>query len=199
MNLWLELQSSDDDQILAAGSPYVEKCLNGFLDPPANSAIFSDHLGKLGMDISDPCKSYHHHHQLATIELPPPSRKIHEFYNVNMLTPNEAALRLAMTILNILPSQDVCESLLDRFVVFEDLVSHKPILKFTHKSLCDTYVPYLTAPKDPGKLLFVSGKFCRNALCLPGDHTPKNGHTWLASFIGGPFEWEILGVLVAIF
>ncbi|KAL9076969.1 MAG: hypothetical protein Q9161_000602 [Pseudevernia consocians] len=196
MNLWLKLQSSDDYQIFAAGSPYVEKCLNGFLDPPANSAIFSDHLGKLGMDISDPCKSYHHH--LAIIELPPPSRDIHEFYNVNILTP-ETATRLAMTILNILPSQDVWESLLDRFVVFEDLVSHKPTVESTYKSLCDTYGPYLTAPKDPGKLLFVSGKFCRNALCLSGDHTPKTKHTWLASFTGGPLEWEILGVLVAIF
>ncbi len=61
MNLSLKLQSLDDYQIFATGSPYVEKCPNGFLGPTSYSAIFSEHQGKLGMDLLDPCKSYNQH------------------------------------------------------------------------------------------------------------------------------------------
>lgn len=104
-----------------------------------------------------------------------------------------------MNILNALPCQDVCERLLDRYVAFEDLVSHKSTLKSAHKSLWDTYGRYLQSPKIPGKLSFVSEIFCRIAFCLPGDDTPKNRHTWLASSTGDHFRWEILGVIVAIF
>ena len=61
INLSLKLQSPDDYQILAAGSPYVDKCPNGFLGPTAYSAIFLEHQGKLGMDLLDPCESYNQH------------------------------------------------------------------------------------------------------------------------------------------
>lgn len=61
MNLFLKLQSPDDHQIFAAGSPYVEKCPNGFLGPTSYSAIFLEHQGKLKMDLLNPCKSYNQH------------------------------------------------------------------------------------------------------------------------------------------
>ncbi|KAF6238059.1 hypothetical protein HO173_003693 [Letharia columbiana] len=175
MNLCLKLQSPEDYKIFAAGFPY----------------------GKLGMDLLDPCKSYHHH--LAASALSTPSHDISQCRSVHIHTPNEAAIRLALNILNALPSQDVCDRLLDRYVVFEDLITHKPTLTFAHKSLRDTYGPYLTAPKDPKKPSFVSEKMCRNAFCLPGDSPTKNRHTWLVSFTGDNFRWEILGMLVALF
>lgn len=149
------------------------------------------------MELLDLYKIYHYF--LAPSALSTPSHDISQCRSVHIHTPNEAAIRLGMNILNALPSQDVCDRLLDRYVVFEDLVTHKPTLTFAHKSLRDTYGPYLTAPKDPKKLSFVSEKMCRNAFCLPGDSPTKNRHTWLVSFTGDNFRWEILGMLVALF
>lgn len=149
------------------------------------------------MDLLDPCRSYQN--RPATSALSSPPHHISDCYSVHIHTPNEAAIRLGMNILNTLPSQDTCERLFDRYVVFDDLISHRPTLVFAHKSLWDTYGQYLIVPKDPGKLSFVSEKLCRNAFCLPGDDVPQNRHTWLASFTGDHFRWEIMGVLVAIF
>ena len=88
---------------------------------------------------------------------------------------------------------------LDRYVLSEDLVSHKQTLMFAHKSLWDTYGPFLTAAKDPGKLSLVSGKLCRNALCLAGNKMPKNQDSWLASLTGDRFRWVMFGMLLALF
>lgn len=118
---------------------------------------------------------------------------------VDTQAPNTAVIRLGINILNALPSQEIYERLIERYDVFEDIVSHKPTIKITHRSFWDTYKPYLTEPKDPAKLSIVSEEMCRNVWSMLDTELPKNRVEWITYLTGRDFRWEWLGVLIAMF
>ena len=193
----LDLRPSDGYEILAAGSPYVQKCPNGYLGPTAYSAIFLEHQGKLDLGLLDPCRSYykgtddaglceHPHH----VSVP---------HSVHCHAPNGAAIRLGMDILKEMPSRQVCERLIERYAVFEDIVSHKPTINVAHQSWWETYGDYLSVPRKSDKLSVVSEELCRNAWSLLETELPKNQREWAASCQGHNFRWELFGVLLAMF
>ena len=193
-NLPLHLQDSDGYEIFAAGSSYVEKCPNGFLGPTSYSAIFLEHQGKLGIELLDPCKSFH-----KGSNGPQLCHDISVPHNVSNHTPIAAAIRLGVDILNAIPSQKICEQLLDRYPVLGDVVSHAPTIRFAHQSFWSTYGSALKEPRDPAMLSVVSEELCRNAWSLLGANPPKGRQEWVSSFTGHCFRWEIVGVLLAMF
>lgn len=193
----LPLEHQNDYEIFAAGSPYVQKCPNGFLGPTAYSAIFLEQQGKLDLGLLDPCKSYHKHANGAGH-----GRLSHDIsvpHDVAAHEPNAAAVRLGTNILNALPSRDICERLIKRYDVFYDIVSHKPSIKVNYKSFWDTYGQCLAEPKDPAKLSIVSGEMCRNAWSMLGGELPKSRHEWITWVAGHNFRWEMVGVFIAMF
>ncbi|KAK3166840.1 hypothetical protein OEA41_009965 [Lepraria neglecta] len=191
-NPTVDLHQPDSYEIFAAGSPYVQKCPNGYLGPTAYSAIFLEHQGKLDLGLLDPCRSYskgnddarvceHSHH----VSVP---------HSVHCHTPNGAAIRLGMDLLKAMPGQEICERLIERYAVFEDLVSHKPTIKIAHQSWWETYGIYLSEPRDLEKLSVVSEELCRNAWSLLETELPKNQREWVASCY---LLWKRHGSLVS--
>jgi len=177
---------------------------NGFLGPTAYSSIFSEQQGKLDLGVLDPCKSYHKDTDNTSLcAFPHDMSFSHDVathaHEVDTQAPNAAAIRLGINILNALPSQEICERLIERYDVFEDIVSHKATIKITHRSFWDTYGPYLTEPKDPAKLSIVSEEMCRNAWSMLDTELPKNRVEWITWVTGRDFRWELLGVLIAMF
>ena len=79
-----------------------------------------------------------------------------------------------MDLLKAMPSQEICERLIERYAVFEDLVSQKPTIKIAHQSWWETYGVCLSEPRDLDKLSVVSEELCRNAWSLLETELPKN-------------------------
>lgn len=197
-NLPLDLAYPDSYDFFTAGSSYVEKCPNGFLGPTAYSAIFLEHQGKLDMDTLDPRRSYHKDPEDSRICSITQDIDVPHSASITR-KPNRAAIRMGMFILNGLPSQEICVKLMDRYPVFEDIVSHGPTIKYALQSLWDTFGSHFKDPEKPAKLAVVSEQLCRNAWSLLGTELPKNRHEWVASFTGRNFRWELVGVLLAVF
>lgn len=193
----LQSEHQNDYEIFAAGSSYVQRCPNGFLGPTAYSAIFLEQQGKLDLGHLDPCKSYKkHEHNAGLCDV---SHDISVSHDIAAQAPNDAAIRLGIHILNAFPSQDICERLIERYDVFDDIVSHKPSIKVNHKSFWDTYGRHLVEPRDPAKLSIVSKEMCRNAWSMLGAELPKDRHEWTTWVTGHGFRWEIVGVFIAMF
>ena len=193
----MDLRQTNGYEIFAAGSSYVQKCPNGYLGPTAYSAIFLDHQGKLDMGHLDPCKGYYKYTDDA--QICEHSHNLSVSHKIGCHTPTAAAIRLGADILKAMPNQDICTRLVERYGVFEDLVSHKPIIKIVHQSWWDTYGSYLEEPQDEAQLLSVSEELCRNAWSFLGTELPRNQNEWVASCQGHNFRWELLGVLLSMF
>ena len=196
-NPTVDLHQPDSYEIFVAGSPYVQKCPNGYLGPTAYSAIFLEHQGKLDLGHLDPCRSYSKGSDDARV-----CEHSHHFsvpHSVHCHTPNGTAIRLGMDLLKAMPSQEICERLIERYAVFEDLVSHKPTIKIAHQSWWETHGVCLSEPRDLDKLSVVSEELCRNAWSLLETELPNNQREWIASCQGHSFRWELFGVLLAMF
>ena len=193
----VDLRLSNGYEISAAGSAYVQKCPNGYLGPTAYSAIFLEQQGKLDMGHLDPCKGYYKYTDNARIC--EDSHNLSISRKIGCHTPTAAAIRLGTDILKAMPNRDICTRLIERYGVFEDLVSHKPNIKIIHRSWWDTYGSYLEEPQDEAQLFFVSEELCRNAWSFLGIELPRNQNEWVASCQGHNFRWELLGVLLSMF
>ena len=191
------LRQSEGYEIFAAGSTYVQKCPNGYLGPTAYSAIFLEQQGKLDMGFLDPCKGYYKYTDDAPIC--EHSHNLRVSHKIGCHTPTAAAIRLGVDILRAMPSQDICTRLVERYGVFEDIVSHKPTMKIVHQSWWDTYGPYLKEPQDAAQLFAVSEELCRNAWSFLGAELPRSQKEWVHSCQGHSFRWELLGVLLSMF
>ena len=190
-------RQSDGYEIFAAGSAYVQKCPNGYLGPTAYSAIFLEQQGKLDMGFLDPCKGYYKYTDDART-----CEHFHNFrvsHKIGCHTPTAAAIRLGVDILRAMPSQDICTRLVERYKVFDDIVSHRPTIKIAHQSWWDTYGSYLKEPQDATQLFAVSEELCRNAWSFLGAELPRNQQEWVDACQGHNFRWELLGVLLSMF
>lgn len=193
----VDLRQSDGYEIFAAGFNYVQKCPNGYLGPTAYSAIFLEHQGKLDMGLLDPCKGYYKYTDDARIC--EHSHNLSVSHKLGCHTPAAAAIRLGADILKAMPSQEKCTRLVERYGVFEDIVSHKPSIKIVHQSWWDTYGSCLKEPRDAAHLFAVSEELCRNAWSFLGTELPRNHNEWVASCQGHNFRWELLGILLSMF
>jgi len=191
-NAPLNLENHDDYAIFAAGSQHAQNCPKGFLGPTACSSIFLKQQGKLDLGLLDPCKSYHKHTDDAG---PCASSRDNSIpHEVASHPPNVAAIQLGIQILNALPQLYICERLIERYDVFEHIVSHKPSIRINHKSFWDTYGQYPPKPKDPANLSIPPGEMCRNAWFILGGELPKNQQEWMIWVTGHDFRSDLMGV-----
>jgi hypothetical protein len=193
----IDLENRAVYAIFAAGSQYVQKCPNGFLGPTASSSIFLEKQGKLDSGLLYPCKSYHKH--TDDVGLCASSHNNSIPHDVASHPPNAAAIRLGILILNALLSQGICERLIERYDVFQDIVLHKPSIRFNHKSFRDAYRQYLPEPKDPANLSIPSEEMRRNSWSIMGGGIPKNQQEWMIWVKGHDCRWDLVGIFIAMF
>ena len=183
-NLLLLLSQQRSSEAGTVGKNPGRRQSSQFLGPTSYSAVFSEHQASLGGNLlgSNPEEGL--------------GNQVNREQDLEAELGSEL-LRHGMEVLETLPSQKLCETLLNRYFAVYDAPHHEPSLRYCLQSIFSTYSALQKKPTEPSSLFRISEAILRNSFSpMPAYKTAAE---WLQSFSGEHLRLEIVGSFFAIF